>query len=102
MNGEEREQLLIELVKRLALGTITEGELLKKLRIEVLGYNQEKYAKLTGISRRVLTSIESGEEGLSMATLNKAFKPFGLKMGLVPTNLHILKQAIQDLDESTS
>jgi DNA-binding XRE family transcriptional regulator len=78
----EREAYLMNLLEELSQRKITDGELLAKLRKEILGMNQEAYATFVGVSRRTLSDIEndSGKQTLSVA--NKVFKPFGLVFGL--------------------
>jgi len=79
-----REDKMLIALKRLYLGEISEGELLSYLRKDLLKVSQESYAKLVGVSRRTLSDIENNNANLSVKTLNQVFKPFGLKIGLLP------------------
>ena len=54
------------------------------LRNNLLGLSQEHYAKLAGISRRTLSDLENDKIQANVAVMNQAFKPLGLKLGLVP------------------
>ena len=80
----ERETLLLEMVEQLLIGNTTPGAVLRKLRREVLGMNQTEYAALASISRRTLSDIETDKGSPSLALLNRAFRPFGLTVGLLP------------------
>jgi DNA-binding XRE family transcriptional regulator len=83
-NQNSKEQLMIEGLKQVWAGEKTEGELLRYLRKEILGLTQQQYSQLAGISRRTLSDIENGKIQANSAVLNQAFKPIGLKLGLVP------------------
>lgn len=86
----ERKDVIHQIISQLLFGDITQGEALKALRIKILGLNQERYAKLINISRKTLSEIENDKGNYSADIINKAFKPFGLKMGLIPVTPHLL------------
>lgn len=96
----DREAMLLEQLQHLFKDDITPGELLQSLRKEVLGFSQERYAALAGISRRTLSDIEQNKERASLTTLNRAFKPLGLKIGLLPRQNSMMKQLLNQLTES--
>ncbi|HIE9105982.1 TPA: helix-turn-helix transcriptional regulator [Klebsiella variicola subsp. variicola] len=66
------------------LGAISQGEALKKLRLEVLGLRQDEYARLVDVSRKTLSDVENDKGNYSAEIINKIYKPFGLETGLVP------------------
>ncbi|OOQ49806.1 hypothetical protein A0O00_09845 [Proteus mirabilis] len=74
----------------LLLEEISQGKALKILRLNILGLKQDAYAKLVNISRKTLSDIENDKGNYSIDIINKAFKPFGLKIGLVPATSHML------------
>lgn len=84
--AEKRQQRLLELYTQYLKGHIDRGDILRLLRKQVLGMNQTEFCELVGISRRSLTSIENNEAGNNEEVLNKAFKIFGLKTGVVLTS----------------
>ncbi|ALO45499.1 helix-turn-helix domain-containing protein [Pseudohongiella spirulinae] len=86
-----REQLLLNLT-----GTISEGELLKRLRKGLLGMSQSDFCKLAGISRRSLSDIENNRGPSTTATLNAAFGIFGLRLSLLPMNAELTKLVCAD------
>ncbi|HHH3454948.1 TPA: helix-turn-helix transcriptional regulator, partial [Klebsiella variicola subsp. variicola] len=63
---------------------ISQGEALKKLRVEVLGLRQDEYARLVDVSRKTLSDVENDKGNYSAEIINKIYKPFGLETGLVP------------------
>ncbi|MCT6515733.1 MULTISPECIES: helix-turn-helix transcriptional regulator [Enterobacterales] len=92
----DRKELINQTMFQLLFGEISQGEALKILRIKVLGLNQERYAKLIHISRKTLSEIENGKGNYSADIINKAFKPFGLKIGLIPYSPHVLLSLLKD------
>ncbi len=96
MTGEEREALLINLLQEAMSGTRTQGNLLSTLRKEVTGLNQEQYAARVGISRRTLSDIERDTGSPTIAVVNRAFKPFGLTLGLLPRNQSLLERLVRE------
>jgi len=85
---------------KLLFSDITQGDALIQLRIQVLGINQEKYAKLVNVSRKKLSDIENNRGNPSVEVLNKVFKPFGLNVGLIPISSTVLKNML-DVDDFT-
>ncbi|WP_237680741.1 helix-turn-helix domain-containing protein [[Erwinia] mediterraneensis] len=93
----EREARLLSELQRLYEDDVTPGELLRTLRKQVLGFSQERYAALAGISRRTLSDIEQDKESASLNTLNRAFMPLGLKAGLLPRQNTMMQQLLHQL-----
>lgn len=89
----ERQNVLHAVMRALLSGEITQGQALKKLRIEVLGLKQDEYAKLVDVSRKTLSEVENDKGNYTADIINKIFKPFGLETGLVP----IAKKIINSL-----
>src|SRR5690554_575767 len=96
LTPNEREQILLEVSRRLLFQEISEGEALCLLRREVLGLSQEDYAKLVGISRRTLSDLERDQGNLTIAAINRVFRPLGLRAGLLPRQTELLKQATKE------
>lgn len=92
----EREALLIKLLMRLFTGEITEGQLLRTLRKDLLNMSQTEYAALVKVSRRTLSDIERDTGSQSLAVLNAIFRPFGLKAGLLPRNPALMKRLLAE------
>ncbi len=78
-----RTQAKDKIVECIFTGELTQGEALKKLRVQVLGIKQEQFAQLAKVSRKTLSDIENDKGNYSVDTLNQVFRPFGLQVGLV-------------------
>ncbi len=64
-------------------GEMTIGEATKSMR-QLLGMTQSEYAeKIVGVSRKVLSQIETGNGNPRLENLEKIGKPFGLKLAFV-------------------
>ena len=98
----ERENFLRAHLQELMTGETTEGKVLVQLRKKILGMNQDDYARLVGLSRRTLSDIENDTGDQSLSVLNAAFKPFGLRLGLLPTHSHLLIEAAKNLSDATN
>ncbi len=49
-----------------------------------LGLTQEKFAELTGVTKRQIAEIETGKANPTVDTLHKIGKLFGFTLGFVP------------------
>ena len=83
--------MLVELLQKHMLGELTQGQMLKRLRKEVLGFSQTRYAELVGVSRRTLTDIEQDKGSQVQSIIDKVFRPLGMKSGLTPIHPHVAK-----------
>ncbi|MFG6136997.1 helix-turn-helix transcriptional regulator [Halomonas sp. B23F22_10] len=93
---EARQAALLEQLRLLMRGETTEGRVLRTLRREVLGLTQTAYAELVGVSRRTLSDIERDAGNASMASLDRAFRPLGLRVGLMPRQPELLAELLDD------
>jgi len=93
-NPADREAALVALLKHCYASELTEGQLLRALRREVLGLSQSRYAELVGISRRTLSDLEGDKGNVTLAVMNRVFKPLGLQVGLLPRQRRLLEQAL--------
>jgi DNA-binding XRE family transcriptional regulator len=90
MTKEEQLIAINLIIKRLLMDEITQGAALRELRVGVLGLRQDAYTELTGVSRKTLSEIENDKGNYTAEIINKVFKPFDLKVGLVPTSSQLL------------
>jgi len=86
VNTLDRKPVMHAIIRDLLLGNITQGQALKRLRIEVLGLRQDDYARLVKVARKTLSEVENDKGNFSAEMVNKVFKPFGRETGLVPTS----------------
>lgn len=94
LNPDEREAKLVEVVRQLLAEEINEGDALRILRRDVLGLSQDAYAKLVGISRRTLSDLERNRANITLDTMNRVYRPLGLKVGLLPRQPGMLEHAL--------
>jgi DNA-binding XRE family transcriptional regulator len=90
MTKEEQLVTVNQIIKRLLLNKVSQGAALRELRVKVLGLRQEAFTELTGVSRKTLSEIENNKGNYTPEVINKVFKPFDLKVGLVPTSSPLL------------
>ncbi|WP_368541843.1 helix-turn-helix transcriptional regulator [Enterobacter soli] len=90
----DRQSVLHAVIRDILLGEITQGEALKKLRVDVLGLKQDQYAELVKVSRKTLSDVENDKGNYSVDVINKIFKPFGLETGLVPTSKTLMSSLL--------
>ncbi|CAH8189750.1 hypothetical protein VAEU17_190060 [Vibrio aestuarianus] len=72
---------------------------MKNLRINILGLKQDVFARLVDVSRKTLSDIENGRGSYNTEILNKVFKPFGLKVGLLPSSPDVLRSLLISLKD---
>lgn len=89
LTEEQKQNLLIDLIRQHMLGELSQGQLLKYLRKHFLHMNQTEFASLVGVSRRTLTDIEQDKGSPAQSIINKVFEPFGVKSSLAPIEPHI-------------
>ena len=99
ISTSERKYKINRVIRSLLMGALTQGLALKELRINVLGVKQDTFAKMVGVSRKTISEIENDRGTFKTDILDKAFKPFGLKVGLVPVSTSLLNSALNCHDE---
>ncbi|HAU5562546.1 helix-turn-helix domain-containing protein [Pantoea sp. SM3] len=99
MSPFEREAVFLDLLEEAIKNNLTHGKLLRKIRKELLGFSQERYASLAGISRRTLSDVEQDKESITLTTLNRVFKPLGLRLGLLPRQTHMMQELLTNLTQ---
>ncbi|EJL6849755.1 helix-turn-helix domain-containing protein [Vibrio cholerae] len=96
VSAAERKTEANKIIKYLLLGELTQGQALKSLRINILGLKQDVFARLVDVSRKTLSDIENDRGSYNTEILNKVFKPFSLKIGLLPSSPDALKSLLMD------
>lgn len=92
---DDREAALVALLQRFYTGELTDGQLLRALRRDVLGLSQTRYAALVGISRRTLSDLEGDKGNVTLEVKNRVFRPLGLEVSLLPRKRSLLAQALE-------
>lgn len=78
---ERRAALRDELYERIARGDITIAAAVRTMRT-IAGRTQAEYARLVGVSPRILIELERGIGNPTLKTLTKILAPFDLEIGL--------------------
>ncbi|MFA0524569.1 helix-turn-helix transcriptional regulator [Vibrio sp. 10N.222.52.C3] len=90
IRASDRKTAMDDIIKQLLLGGLTQGQALRTLRVNILGLKQDVFAKLVDVSRKTLSDIENDRGSYNTEVLNKVFKPFGMKTGLIPSSPSLL------------
>jgi transcriptional regulator with XRE-family HTH domain len=86
MTLEERKAYIQAVADEVAQGKLTLGGAVKRLRENLLGVNQERFAMACKISKRALSQLEVDSGNPTLATLDAVFNKFGLKISLTHLN----------------
>lgn len=81
MTKEERAALRRELYARVDRGDVGLVEAIRTMR-KIVGKTQVEYARLVGVSPRILKEIERGLGNPTLETLRKILRPFRLDVGV--------------------
>lgn len=83
MDIEVRGALIRDIHAALGDGTLTLGQAISRLRLEITGLSQAKFARMCKISERSLLQLEQDAGNPTVKSLNKVMRPFGLTVGIV-------------------
>lgn len=90
----DRNEAILQVSASLLRGELTQGEALKTLRMQVLALKQNDFAKLVDASRKTISDLENDRGNYSMQVINRVFKPFDLKLGIIPMSPTLLKKLV--------
>ena len=83
MTGEQRKQLIAEIIRLQGDGEITLGMAVRRLRLEITGFDQETFAHMCGMSTRALYQLETDKGNPTLSTVDSILRKFGLRMGIM-------------------
>jgi len=83
MTGAERKALIDDIMEKHRAGIETLGNCVRRLRLEVTGFDQETFAAMCGLSTRALYQLESDKGNPTLKTVDGVLRKFGLQMGIV-------------------
>lgn len=83
MTGELRKQLIAEIIQLHTDGELTLGMAIRRLRLEVTGFDQETFSQMCGMSIRALYQLETDKGNPTLNTIDSILRKFGLRMGLM-------------------
>jgi DNA-binding XRE family transcriptional regulator len=79
----QRKQLIDEIIQLHTDGELTLGMVVRRLRLEVTGFDQETFAQMCGMSTRALYQLETDKGNPTLSTVDSILRKFGLRMGLM-------------------
>ena len=83
---EKRKAYIQAVADEVAQGKLTLGGAVKRLRRNLLGMNQDRFAMACKISKRCLSKLEVDSGNPTLATLEAVFKKFGLQISIAHLN----------------
>lgn len=83
MTGELRKQLIEEIIQLHTEGELSLGMAIRRLRLEVTGFDQATFAQMCGMSTRALYQLETDKGNPTLSTIDSILRKFGLRMGLM-------------------
>lgn len=83
MTGEQRKQLIDDIMAQHASGIESLGTAIRRLRLEVTGFDQETFAAMCSMSTRALYLLESDKGNPTLGTVDSILRKFGLRLGLM-------------------
>lgn len=83
MTGEQRKQLIDDIMAQHASGSESLGTAIRRLRLEVTGFDQETFAAMCSMSTRALYLLESDKGNPTLGTVDSILRKFGLRLGLM-------------------
>ncbi|WP_447788794.1 MULTISPECIES: helix-turn-helix domain-containing protein [Pseudomonas] len=87
--NERRRELIDDIVMQHVTGIETLGTAIRRLRLEVTGFDQETFASMCKMSTKALYQIEKDKANPTVNTLEAILRKFGLRLGLtIATTLY--------------
>lgn len=83
MTGEQRGQLIDEIMALQSGGELTLGMAVRRLRLEITGFDQATFAQMCGMSTRALYQLETDKGNPTLSTIDSILRKFGLRMGIM-------------------
>lgn len=80
--GEQRRELIDDIVMQHVKGIETLGTAIRRLRLEVTGLDQETFAVMCNMSTKALYQIEKDKGNPTISTIDAILRKFGLRLGL--------------------
>ena len=82
-NSEQRKQIIDDIMQGHASGRETLGTSVRRLRLEVTGFDQATFAAMCNLSTKALYQIETDKGNPTLGTIEAILRKFGLRLGLV-------------------
>ncbi|UTW08172.1 helix-turn-helix domain-containing protein [Pseudomonas benzenivorans] len=82
ITNEERKKLIDDIMMQHEMGNETLGTSIRRLRLEVTGFDQNTFAAMCNMSTKALYQIEKDKGNPSVSTIAAILSKFGLRLGL--------------------
>ena len=82
-NNAQRKQIIDDIMDAHASGRETLGTSIRRLRLEVTGFDQATFASMCNLSTKALYQIETDKGNPTLGTIETILRKFGLRLGLV-------------------
>ncbi|MEX0965359.1 MAG: helix-turn-helix transcriptional regulator [Pseudohongiellaceae bacterium] len=82
INHQERQQRIDDIMKQHGMGKESLGTSIRRLRLEVTGFDQDTFAAMCKISTKALYQIEKDKGNPTINTIDAILRKFGLRMGI--------------------
>lgn len=82
-NSEQRKKIIQDIMQGHASGRETLGTSIRRLRLEVTGFDQATFAAMCNLSTKALYQIETDKGNPTLGTIEAILRKFGLRLGLV-------------------
>lgn len=83
LRGVDRARFFAAIQRAVEAEDLSLGDAVRVLRAAFLGMNRSEFSKLVGVSKRELAKLEGNDANPTIETLNRVFKPFGMRVGLL-------------------
>ncbi|MCL1049545.1 helix-turn-helix domain-containing protein [Shewanella abyssi] len=100
ITSNSKDELILDTCHALMAKEITTGQALKKLRVSLLSINQDEYAKMVGLTRKVISEIERDKSKSNVDVLNQSLRGVGLNIAILPRDKFLQEQVLKsDINE---
>lgn len=82
ITAELRKKLIEDIMQQHDRGNETLGASIRRLRLEVTGFDQETFATMCNMSIKALYLIENDKGNPTISTVDDILRKFGLRLGL--------------------
>ena len=99
-NSEQRKRIIEDIMQGHASGRETLGASIRRLRLEVTGFDQATFAAMCNLSTKALYQIETDKGNPTLGTIEAILRKFGLRLGLVagiPASSVSLREPTSDM-----
>ena len=79
---ELRKKLIEDIMQQHDMGNETLGTSIRRLRLEVTGFDQDTFATMCNMSTKALYMIENDKGNPTISTVDAILRKFGLRLGL--------------------